>query len=177
MSETAIQAQSVERNGINLTFSPIQKKKGETAGEVYLGVTEKTVDYDTLTAFLGRDVAFDILLGRVNTRAQGWMKDATDENTGLVDIEKWSQFAKGISQSGESIKDLEAKLESLDEERDAVMLEFLPVFGKPEGEALGEQLKTLQAKIMEIKAAIASKRRERKPKSENAATEAAPVNA
>jgi hypothetical protein len=175
MSE--VTAQTVERNGINLEFKPVQKKKGETAGEMYLGVTDKSVDYDTLVAFLGKDVAFDILLGRVNTRAQGWMKDATDENTGLVDIEKWSQFAKGISQSGESIKDLEAKLESLDEERDAVMLEFLPVFGKPEGEALGEQLKTLQSKIMEIKSAIAYKLRERKPKNTEGQPEAATANA
>lgn len=175
MSE--IKEQIVERNGIAQKFIPVQKKKGETAGEMYLGITDKIVDYDTLTAFLGKDVAFDILLGRVNTRAQGWMKDATDEQTGLVDLEKWNQFALGISQSGESIKDLEAKLESLDEERDAVMLEFLPVFGKPEGEALGEQLKSLQSKIMEIKSAIASKRRERKPKNADVAQEAATANA
>lgn len=164
----SIQAKSVSRNNISLTFTPLERQKGTNAGEKYLGLTKDTAPYDNIIGFLGAETAHDILIRHLNQKSIGWEGAATDDDTGVVNWEQWEQMAQGMSLRSETKVELEGMLAEVQEEFNDLTTKYLDG-----DETVAPKIRELRDQIKELKKDIESKSRERKPKAPKAVAETA----
>lgn len=160
--KTDIEAVSVERNGVTLEFPVVTKIKGKNKGEKYLGFDDK--DKSKLATWLGEDL-WKKLIPKLNSLAQGWTGEASEEdaNGKLIsfDDEKFSTFAAALAARGEDIATLKNQLE-----------ELMAQLGDLDPDKIEDQAEILSL-MKEIRATnqdIKDKKRVRKPKEGEAAT-------
>lgn len=145
---------TVKRNEIEVPFVVRETKKGVNAGQKYLGIDWSKVNFDTLLNWAGVDEVFAIAKSKFDNRFKGIYDQATDEDDGTFNEEKWRTMAAGLSQTGESMADLK---EALDEKNN----EFLSL-----GDSQEDEIKALAIvrEIKKLQAAINGKKRERAEK-------------
>ena len=155
---------TINRNNIDLVCGTKEKGRGTSKGETYMGFIDLDKQpFSTLVNFVSEDKAKDLLIAFLNRNAIGWTNEATNDDTGEFNQELFIQLANGMSVRGESMADLKEKL-----------AELVTFVSSEEAEALGtDALRAKMREIRDLNAAIANKKRERKPKAEVAEPAAA----
>lgn len=126
------------QNGVKLPFIPAKILKGPNNGNPTLKPDFKSlVDDGSLPApaftpellnlikYVGVNESYGILTGKINTLAVNVYNSAkkTDEEgkeTGELDLDLWQQLIAGATIAGETIADLEEKLDELSEQFEAI---------------------------------------------------------
>lgn len=156
--KTDIESVSVERNGVTLDFPVVTKTKGKNKGDKYLGFDDK--DKSKLAKWLGEDL-WKKLVPKLNSLAQGWTGEATQEDAEgkliSFDEEKFSSFASQLAARGEDIATLRADLE-----------ELMAQLGDLDPDKVEDQadILSLMKEIRSLNQDIKDKKRVRKPKDE-----------
>lgn len=158
---------NIKRGEVEWTFVGRRVERGDNKGKPYRGFAEITKDnLPTALKWFGDEVLVSILSALGKRKAQGWSEQATDENTGKFDEDKFELFAQAFSAWGESKAELEEKQDSLTDE----LLAALKAGDMVKAMDLGNQIK-------DVKSAIAEKSKPRKQKEGNGTTVPTPTPA
>ena len=144
---------TVNRNNVDLVFSPDEVKRGKEKGWKFLNppVDEKNL-LDTVIPWCGVKEIAQIVKGALRQRAMGWSAEAEEEalnkETGVLNEEKYnsifSEMAKNYSARGESIPQLKEQIEDL-------LARFIEAPTAEEKMAIADEIKSLTIAIQSKK--------------------------
>lgn len=146
---------SVERNGVSLSFNPVQIKKGKTAGTWYLA--PDVSNWTLFVQWIGLDKLQKLLIPKVNAVSQALMGEATDDNTNEFSSEDFIRLMAELSARGESMSDLQDQQAELLDQLDTLDMDIPGDLDK---------IKKIMAEVKTIKNDIAKKKRTRAEKVE-----------
>lgn len=148
---------TLERNGVEMPFQIIKITKGKNKGQEYISFD--TDDKSRLQGWLGDDF-WKMVIPKINNRLLGLNNEARDEKTNQLNLDELKDYLIKFSARGETMVSLQEDLE----EKLAEMDDF-----NPDDPTDAVAIISLMKDIKSIKADMAAKKRERKPKAEVAA--------
>ncbi len=172
--------QKVVQNEVEVTFNPDKIKKGTAAGSATLRPDLSKLDLAAKIKYIGEKNVDGILIQKMNSLANAVFNASVNEDTGELDIEKWSKLIQGIAIQGETLEDLRDRLLEIgDEQRKMLLDESIPLESiRPKIKELSKEVQEIEETIQKREADFAERAAKRKATQEAAKAAApAPVQA
>jgi hypothetical protein len=164
-TKTPLETLNIARNNTTVAFISAEKKRGDSAGELYYAIDPSTSLEDVI-GYLDKDVAKNMLIARINIVAQRLMSEACTNEAGEpkpLDIDELKKSLVEFSARGLTSQELVDEITRVTNELVAMSLD--PEFIALDKEERLAKAKVKAERIKELQAAVAKRKRKKEDES------------